>query len=101
MKITLPFDSKGSHFNAVDLLDHFKTEDIDEMIIGQQHTRLALHTKQYSLDYLLRTKVATRKGTAQATSHVVRQLIETNLFYKKRIFDSNTNHMCAAVCVKK
>jgi len=85
--ITLPYDNNNT-FHVGVLLRYLVKTGRFYIVQGQQHVILDRHTKPNSLDYWIRKNIAKNKDTAQATSEVINQLINTG------IFEIDDNLMC-------
>ncbi len=80
-KITLPY-ANNAKFNSNDLINHFREQRMNYMIIGATQVTLQNHTKPKSLDVWIRNhpNVIGYENTCQAVNNVVSQIIEHQSF---------------------
>jgi hypothetical protein len=77
--ISLPADN-DSTFHVSSLMGYLNDRKRDCIVLGEQQVALANHTQRRSLDYWLRTTIASNVDVAQASQQVLKQLCDTGLF---------------------
>lgn len=99
-KIRLPFEKTFFDINL--LIDYFKSNKIQYIIIGGQHVKLSRHTKPKSLDYWLRENVARNKDTCQISKKFIEGLCNTGRFkVKENCICPGTGQRCRAIVLQK
>lgn len=69
--------------------DAYREKGVREMPIGKNRGALD-KVKNYSLDYILRTRYARQAGTMQAVDSVLESLEATGLFLRSKMLDPVT-----------
>ena len=103
-KISLPFGGLKAEFDVEELINYYKSQNVDYLIIGATHVTLAKHKKQLSLDVWLRSHPNIKpnhKNTCQATSEVINQLIKLKQFSMGKRKCPTTNRMCKSLIFNK
>lgn len=97
-QITLPY-ANNAKFNINDLINHFRTKQINYMIIGSTQVTLQNHRKPDSLDVWLRNhpKVISHKDTCQSVNNVISQIIKHKSFSLGLRKCPKTNRICKAL----
>lgn len=103
-KISLPFGGPKAEFDVEELINYYKSQNVEYLIIGATHVTLANHKKQHSLDVWLRSHhnvKSNHKNTCQATSEVINQLIKLKHFSMGKRKCPITNRMCKSLIFSK
>ena len=103
-KISLPFGGLKAKFDVEELINYYKSQNVDYLIIGAIHVTLVNHKKQHSLDVWLRSHHSVNynyKNTCQATSEVINQLIKLKQFSIVKRKCPTTNRMCESLIFSK
>lgn len=87
--IALPYGGPEAGFYAERIADVLRDKPEQKMVVGAIAKPLA-EVKDYSLDYLLRTRYAKSSGTMQAVTEVVDAMVATNLFERIDLLDEKT-----------
>lgn len=97
-EITLPH-ANNAQININDLINHFRTKQINYMIIGSTQVTLQNHRKPHSLDVWLRThkNIINYKDTCQSVNNVISQIIKHESFSLGLRKCPKTNRMCKAL----
>ena len=103
-KISLPFGGLKAEFEVEELINYYKSQNVDYLIIGAIHVTLANHKKQHSLDVWLRNHQNVKsyhKNTCQATSEVINQLTKLKQFSIGTKECSTTKQTCKSLIFSK
>lgn len=103
-KISLPCGGPKAEFEVEELINHYKSQNIDYLIIGAIHVALVNHKKQHSLDVWLRNHHNVKsyhKNTCQATSEVINQLIKLKQISMGKRKCPTTDRMCKSLIINK
>ncbi|WP_396186717.1 hypothetical protein [Flavobacterium sp.] len=97
-EITLPY-AKNAKFRVEDLVNYFRTQKINYLIIGATHVTLENHPNLNSLDVWIRNheNVVDHKNVCQAVKEVVKQLIKHEQFSRALRRNPNGGKMCKAL----
>jgi hypothetical protein len=83
-KILLSYGRPGPSFEVEELIQYFRAQHTDHLIIGTIHVTLLNHKIQHSLDVWIRRHhnvKSKHKDTCQATTEVINQLIKFKQFF--------------------
>jgi hypothetical protein len=103
-KISLPCGGPKAEFEAEELINHYKSQNIDYLIIGAIHVALVNHKKQHSLHVWLRNHHNVKsyhKNTCHATSEVISRLKKLKQFSVGKRKCLTTNRMCKSLIISK
>lgn len=103
-KISLLFGGLKAEFDVEELINYYKSQNVDYLIIGATHVILANHKKQHSLDVWLRSHHNVKsyhKNICQATSEVINQLTKLKQFSMGKRKCPTTNRMCKSLIINK
>ena len=97
--IKLPHGGKQAEFRVEDLINHFRNEKVNYLIIGATHLTLSNHPKPKSLDVWLRKheNVTGHEDTCQAVGSVITKLISLDQFSAGNRKCPTSNRMCKAL----
>ena len=97
--IVLPYGGAESRFTVEELINHFRSEKVDYIIIGATHVTLSNHLKPKSLDVWLRKhkNVIGHEDTCQAVESVITKLISIDQFSIGIRKCPTSNRMCKAL----
>ena len=97
-EVTLPH-ANNAQFRFEDLVNYFRTQEINYLIIGATQVRLDNHPKPKSLDVWIRNheNVIGYANTCQAVNNVISQLIKHKSFSLGLRKCPKSNRMCKAL----
>jgi hypothetical protein len=98
--ITLIKGGSGAYFLVSELINHFKKEKINYIIVGANHIILDNHPKLNSLDVWLRNHESVAqsyKNTCQAVSTVIDDILEYEQFSIGKGKCPTSNKICKAL----
>jgi hypothetical protein len=98
--IELPYAGTGAQFIIEELMNHFRNENINYLIIGARHVTLSNHPKPNSLDFWLRNHESVAhsyKNTCQAVSTVIDDILEYEKFFIGKGKCPTSNKICKAL----
>lgn len=87
--IDMPHGGAQAGFYVERLVDAYRAAGVTEMPIGKTKEGLS-SVKDYSLDYILRTRYARQPNTMQAVDAVLDQIVATGLFIRSSMKDPVT-----------
>lgn len=96
--IILPY-ANNAHFKVEDLVNYFRKQKINYLIIGATHVTLENHPNLNSLDVWIRNheNVINHKNVCQAVNEVVKQLIKHEQFSRAIRRNPDSGRMCKAL----
>ena len=96
--ISLPHGGSGAGFSIKELVQHFNTNNLNYIIIGNSHLTYTNHKKSHSLDVWLRNlNNVNSKDTCQAVNVVIEEIVSTGLFRIEKRQCTTTMRFCRAL----
>lgn len=98
--IELPYGGHKATFTVDELINYFRNENVNNIIVGARQVTLGKHPKPKSLDVWLRNHESVAhsyKNTCQAVSKVIDDILEYEQFSIGKGKCPTSNRMCKAL----
>ena len=96
--INLPHGGSGAGFSIKELVQHFNTNNLNYIIIGNSHLSYTNHKKRHSLDMWLRNRKKVKsRNTCQAVNIVIEEIVSTGSFRIEKRQCPTTMRFCRAL----